>query len=337
MAAIPEIWLWIGFNAFVLVLLALDLGVFHRNSHVITVREAATWTVAWVSLAALFAAGIFYFAGSKLALEFVAGYLIEYSLSVDNIFVFVLLFTYFRVPATYQHRVLFWGILGALIMRGTLIVVGAALIERFEWIIYIFGAFLIFTGLRMAFNKEDEEVHPDGNIVVRLFRRIMPVTQESHGHHFFIREAGRWAATPLFIVLLIVETTDLIFAVDSIPAIFAVTRNPFIVYTSNVFAILGLRSLYFLLSGVMDKFYYLKLGLAAILTFVGVKMLLSHTAFAIRIEVSLAVIIGILALSVVASLIRSRRLERVGVVEKVKPDPPLAEKRPETRADTRST
>lgn len=329
---IPQLWLWIGFNLFVLALLAVDLGVFHRNSHAVSVREASIWTVAWVSLAALFAAGIYYWSGGKTALEFVTGYLIEYSLSVDNIFVFVLLFTYFRVPANYQHRVLFWGILGALIMRGTLIVVGAALIERFEWIIYIFGAFLIFTGIRMGISKEETDVHPEGNVIVRLFRRIMPVTKESHGDRFFIRQAGRLAATPLFIVLLIVESTDLIFAVDSIPAIFAVTRDPFIVYTSNVFAILGLRSLYFLLSGVMDKFYYLKLGLAVILTFVGVKMLLSHTAFAIRIEYSLLVIIGVLATAVVASLIRSRRIERQEVSETVSAEPaPRGKASPDTR------
>lgn len=313
--AIPEIWLWIGFNVFVLGLLALDLGVFNRKVHVISVREAGTWTAVWVSLALLFAAGVYYFNGQVKSVEFLTGYVIEYALSVDNIFVFVLLFTYFRVPPAYQHRVLFWGILGALIMRGSLILIGAALIERFTWIIYIFGAFLIFTGLKMAIslNKgEEEDVHPDNNIVVRIFRRFMPVTKEMHGPKFFIKEAGRWAATPLFIVLLIVESTDLIFAVDSIPAIFGVTRDPFIIYTSNVFAILGLRSLYFLLSGIMDKFHYLKVGLAFILTFVGVKMLLSHSAYAIKIEYSLAIIVSTLVISVIASLIRSNRLEKAG-------------------------
>ena len=307
---VPTIWLWVGFNVFVLALLALDLGVFHRKSHVVSVKEAAGWTAIWVALAVAFGTGVYFWSGGEKALEFFTGYLIEYSLSIDNIFIFVLLFTYFAVPAAYQHRVLFWGILGALIMRGILIVVGAALIEQFHWIIYVFGTFLIFTGIRMGLHSNDEEeVHPDGNILVRLFRRIMPVTRESHGAKFFVREAGRLAATPLFLVLLIVESTDLIFAVDSIPAIFAVSHDPFIVYTSNVFAILGLRSLYFMLSGVMDKFYYLKTGLAVVLTFVGVKMLLTDTAYKIPIGVSLGVIAGVLGIAVIASLIRSRRQE----------------------------
>jgi len=313
--AIPEMWLWIGFNVFILGLLALDLGVFNRKVHVISVREAGIWTAVWVSLALIFAGGVFAFAGQQKAIEFATGYVIEYALSVDNVFVFVLLFTYFRVPAAYQHRVLFWGILGALIMRGSLILIGSALIERFTWIIYIFGLFLIFTGLKMALNlnnDEEEEVHPENNIVVRIFRRFMPVSKEPHGPKFFVKEAGRWAATPLFIVLLIVESTDLIFAVDSIPAIFGVSHDPFIIYTSNVFAILGLRSLYFLLSGIMDKFHYLKVGLSVILTFVGVKMLLSHTAYAIKIEYSLVIIVGVLVTSVIASLIRSSRLEKAG-------------------------
>lgn len=307
---VPTIWLWVGFNVFVLALLALDLGVFHRKSHVVSVKEAAGWTAVWVALAVAFGTGVYFWSGGEKALEFFTGYLIEYSLSIDNIFIFVLLFTYFAVPAAYQHRVLFWGILGALIMRGILIVVGAALIEQFHWIIYVFGAFLIFTGIRMGLHKDDEnEVHPEGNLLVRLFRRIMPVTHDNHGAKFFVREAGRLAATPLFLVLLIVESTDLIFAVDSIPAIFAVSHDPFIVYTSNVFAILGLRSLYFMLSGVMDKFYYLKTGLAVVLTFVGVKMLLTDTAFKIPIGASLGVIAGVLGIAVIASLIRSRRQE----------------------------
>src|SRR5574339_272137 len=261
------IWLWIGFNAFVLFMLALDLGVFHRHSHVVSTREAAIWSVVWISLAMLFNAGIYFFwnvlspasmyTNSEASLAFFTGYLIEKSLSVDNIFVFVLIFTFFAVPAAYQHRVLFWGILGALIMRGILIAVGATLLKEFHWIIYVFGAFLIFTGIRMAIHR-DEELHPEKNPVVQLLRKIMPVTENYENDHFFIRRAGKLFATPLFLVLLIVESTDLVFAVDSIPAIFAVTTDPFIVYTSNVFAILGLRSLYFLLAGVIDKFHYLK-------------------------------------------------------------------------------
>src|SRR5574339_1223558 len=275
------IWLWIGFNAFVLFMLALDLGVFHRHSHVVSTREAAIWSVVWISLAMLFNAGIYFFwnvlspasmyTNSEASLAFFTGYLIEKSLSVDNIFVFVLIFTYFAVPAAYQHRVLFWGIIGALLMRGTLIAVGATLLKEFHWIIYIFGAFLIFTGIKMALHR-NEEVHPENNPLIKLLRRIMPVSENYEGDQFFIRRAGKLIATPLLLVLLMVESTDLIFAVDSIPAIFAVTNDPFIVYTSNVFAILGLRSLYFLLSNVMNKFQYLKIGLACVLTFVGVKM-----------------------------------------------------------------
>jgi tellurite resistance protein TerC len=246
------------------------------------------------------------YSNGEAALAFFTGYLIEKSLSVDNIFVFVLIFTFFAVPAVYQHRVLFWGILGALIMRGALIVVGAVLLKEFHWIIYIFGAFLIFTGIRMAIHR-NEEIHPEQNPVVRLLRRIIPVTENYESDHFFIRRAGKLMATPLFLVLLIVESTDLVFAVDSIPAIFAVTNDPFIVYTSNVFAILGLRSLYFLLAGVMDKFYYLKLGLSVVLTFVGTKMAIVDI-YKIPVGLSLGVIASILAIAVVASLWRSRRL-----------------------------
>ncbi len=312
-----SIWMWIAFNFVVVGLLALDLGVFHRKAHAVSVREAAIWSVVWIALSLLFNFGLFLWAGSEIALQFLAGYLIEKSLSVDNIFVFVLLFTYFRVPPAYQHRVLFWGILGALIMRGTMILIGAALIERFEWILLVFGLFLIFTGIRMGLQKEEEEIHPEGNVVVRLVRKVLPVTNELRGPRFFVREGGRLFATPLFIVLLVVETTDLIFAVDSIPAIFAVTQNPFIVYTSNVCAILGLRALYFLLAGVMDQFHYLRLGLAVVLTFVGVKMLtpevthmITGTTYKIPIEVSLLVIALVLTVSVVASLIRANRLAR---------------------------
>lgn len=313
-----SIWLWVGFNLFVLAMLALDLGVFHRKSHSVSVKEGAIWSVVWISLAMLFNLGIYLFwhqlvpgstySNGDAGLAFLTGYLIEKSLSVDNIFVFVLLFSYFAVPAAYQHRVLFWGVLGALVMRGILIFVGAALLKEFHWIIWIFGGFLIFTGLKMAISRS-EEVHPEKNPLVRFFRRLMPVTEHYEGDRFFVRKAGVLMATPLFLVLLIVESTDLIFAVDSIPAIFAVTQDAFIVYTSNVFAILGLRSLYFVLAGVMDKFYYLKAGLAVILTFVGIKMVMVDI-YKIPTAASLGVIVAVLALAVTASLIRARRLER---------------------------
>ncbi|MCC7376372.1 MAG: TerC family protein [Verrucomicrobiales bacterium] len=297
-----SLWLWVGFNLFVLLMLALDLGVFHRKCHVVTLKESITWTFVWIALAMVFNGGIWHYAGPQKALEFFTGYLIEKSLSVDNVFIFALLFSYFAVPAKYQHKVLFWGILGALVMRAIMIAAGAALITKFTWIIYVFGAFLILTGIKMIVKRE-EEVHPERNPVVRLFKRIMPVTPDYRGEKFFVRENGIRMATPLFVVRLLVEISDLIFAVDSIPAIFAVTTDPFIVYTSNVFAILGLRSLYFALSGVMDKFHYLKIGLGVVLSFVGVKMLLAHTAWKIDTLVSLGVIVLILAASVVASLV----------------------------------
>jgi len=301
----------------VLALLAIDLGVFHRKAHAVSIREAAIWSAVWIALSLLFNLWVYYTGGPTAGLNFLAGYLIEKSLSVDNIFVFVLLFSYFRVPAQYQHRVLFWGVIGALVMRGVMILLGAALIERFGWIIYIFGAFLLITGLRMAFHKEsEEEIHPEGNPLVRLVRRFIPLTNQMHGEHFFVREGGRLFATPLFVVLLIVESTDLIFAVDSIPAIFGITTDPFIVFTSNVCAILGLRALYFLLAGVMDTFHYLRLGLAVVLSFVGVKMLtplftgwfMDGHGYHIPTTVSLAVIVLILVTAIVASLIRSRRI-----------------------------
>ncbi len=304
---------WVGFNLFVLAMLAIDLGIFHREAHSVSIKEAASWTVVWISLALVFAAGIYVWRGAEKALEFTTGYLIEYALSADNIFVFVLIFSFFSVPALYQHRVLFWGILGALLMRGTLIGIGAALIERFHWIIYVFGAFLFVTGIRMATHKT-VELHPQQNPLVKLFRRIMPVTDDYQQDRFFVRRAGKLIATPLFIVLLIVESTDLVFAVDSIPAIFAVTLDPFIVYTSNVFAILGLRSLYFLLAGAVDKFHYLKLGLSAILTFVGMKMLLADL-YKVPIAYSLLVIVALLAIAIIASLMRARRLMDQSVTE----------------------
>jgi tellurite resistance protein TerC len=301
-----QIWLWIGFNVFVLAMLALDLGVFHRKAHVVSFKESITWTVVWVGLALLFNGGIWHFQGSQKALEFFTGYLIEKSLSVDNVFVFALLFSYFAVPATYQHKVLFWGILGALVMRAFMIGAGAALIAKFTWIIYVFGAFLVLTGIKMILKRE-EEIHPERNPVVRWFKKLMPVTADYREDRFFVKDAGLRRATPLFVVLLLVEFSDLIFAVDSIPAIFAVTTDPFIVYTSNVFAILGLRSLYFALAGVMNKFHYLKIGLGVVLAFVGVKMLLAHTAWKIHTLLSLGVVVLILALSVIVSLLSPRK------------------------------
>ncbi len=306
-------WLWIGFNVFVLLMLALDLGVFHRKAHVVTFKESIAWTVVWVFLAMLFNLGLAHYAGPDKGMAFLTGYVIEKSLSVDNVFVFVLLFSYFAVPPVYQHKVLFWGILAALIMRAIMIGVGALLITKFVWIIYFFGAFLILTGIKMIVKRE-EEIHPERNPVVRWFKKLMPVTTGYRGDKFFVRENGVRHATPLFIVLLLVEFSDIIFAVDSIPAIFAVTKDPFIVYTSNVFAILGLRSLYFALAGVMDKFHYLKIGLGVVLTFVGVKMLLGHTEWKIDTHLSLGVIITILTASVVASLVWPRK-PRVAIAQ----------------------
>lgn len=318
-----SIWLWIGFNLFVLAMLALDLGVFHRKSHAVSGREALIWSVVWISLSLVFNAVIYFFwdrmmpdstyTNSEAALAFFTGYLIEKSLSVDNIFVFILIFSFFAVPAVYQHRVLFWGILSALVMRGTLIAVGAALLKEFHWIIYIFGAFLIFTGIRMALHQ-DEDVHPDKNPVVKFFRRFIPVTGTFEGDKFFVRQAGKLMSTPLFLILLIVESTDLVFAVDSIPAIFAVTQEPFLVYTSNVFAILGLRALYFLLANVMDKFQYLKLGLSAVLTFIGIKMVIVDF-YHIPVGASLAVVAGILTVSILASLWKVRISEDLNPAE----------------------
>ena len=304
---IDQIWLWVGFNVFVLAMLALDLGVFHRKAHVVSFKESITWTVVWVVLALLFNGGVWHFYGSQKALEFFTGYLIEKSLSVDNVFVFALLFSYFAVPPVYQHKVLFWGILGALIMRAIMIAAGAALIAKFTWIIYVFGAFLILTGIKMVVKRE-EEIHPERNPVVRWFKKLMPVTAEYREDRFFVKEGGRRWATPLFVVLLLVEFSDLIFAVDSIPAIFAVTTDSFIVYTSNVFAILGLRSLYFALAGVMNKFHYLKIGLGVVLAFVGVKMLLAHTAWKIPTLLSLGVVVAILAVSIVWSLLSPKKV-----------------------------
>jgi len=294
------IWFWVGFHVFLVVMLVLDLGVFHRKAHAIRIREALIWSGIWISLALLFNLLIYFWQGPEVALQFLTGYLIEKSLSVDNLFAFLLLFTYFRVTPDYQHHVLFWGIIGALIMRAIFIAVGVTLISKFHWVIYLFGGFLILAGIRMATQKEGE-IHPENNPVLKRVRRWIPVTNEYHGDRFFVKKEARRYVTPLFVVLLTVETTDLIFAVDSIPAIFAITLDPFIVYTSNVFAILGLRSLYFALAGMIQLFHYLHYGISAILVFSGLKMLLSDI-YKIPVGVMLGVIAGILILSVVASL-----------------------------------
>jgi tellurite resistance protein TerC len=297
-----QLWLWIGFNVFVLAMLAVDLFIFHKEAHEVQAREAATWSLVWIALALLFGAGVYRFLGRDAGLEYFTAYLIEKALSVDNIFVFVLIFGLFRVPARYQHRVLFWGILGALLMRGAMIAAGAYLIQQFHWIIYVFGAFLVFTGVRMA--AATGHFDPESSLAMRLIRRLVPITRVYHGQQFFVREqagpASRLVATPLFVVLMLVETTDLIFAVDSIPAIFAITQKPFVVYSSNVFAILGLRALYFLLADVIHRFHYLKVGLTAVLVFVGVKMLATDL-YPIPIGVSLGIIVLVLGLATAAS------------------------------------
>jgi tellurite resistance protein TerC len=293
-----------GFTLFIVVALALDLGVFHRQAHVVGAREAFAWTVVWVTLAALFGIGIFLVRGGETAVEYFTGYVIEYSLSVDNVFVFTLIFAAFAVPRTLQHRVLFWGIVGALVMRLLMILAGATLIAQYDWVLYAFGAFLVFTGLRMLVARVEHEPHPENNVLVRFARRHLRVTDGFHGQAFFVRMAGGFAATPLFLALLVVEFSDLIFAVDSIPAIFAVTTDPFVVFTSNAFAILGLRSLYFLLAEAAARFRYLKVGLALVLVFVGAK-LLSAGFLHIPPLVSLAVVASILGLAIAASLLRS--------------------------------
>jgi tellurite resistance protein TerC len=306
------LWLWVGFNVFVLAMLALDLGVFHRNSHEVKFREALGWSAAWIALALTFNALIFWqwhqmAPGSELSnreagLAFLTGYLIEKALSVDNIFVFLMIFAYFKVPAMYQHKVLFWGIIGALIMRAICIAVGAELLKQFHWLIYIFGGFLILTGIKML-RHNNQKLDPGKNPVLRAFRRLVPTTDEYHGDKFWIVQNGRRAATPLFVALLMVEMSDLIFAVDSIPAILAVTRDTFLVYTSNVFAILGLRSLYFALAGIVEMFRFLHVGLSAILVFVGGKMMLVDI-YKIPVGWSLAGVASILAIAIIASVMR---------------------------------
>jgi tellurite resistance protein TerC len=300
-----ETLLFIAFNGVVLVLLALDLGVFHRKDEPVGIREAVIWSGVWIGLSLLFNLGIWYFAGPTTALEFLTGYLVEKALSVDNIFVFVLLFSYFGTPAKFQHKVLFWGILGALIMRSVFIVVGATLIAHFEWILYFFGLILLVSGWKM-FGKQEIEVHPDKNVVVRLVRNVFPVVHGYESDRFLVRRAGKIHFTQLLLVLLTVETTDVVFAVDSIPAVFGVTRDPFIVYSSNVCAILGLRALYFVLAGMMQSFAYLSHGLAIILMFIGAKMIVEPWIH-VSIGISLGVVGGVLAVAVAASLWKRRK------------------------------
>jgi len=295
-------WLWIAFSLFIFTMLSLDLGLFNRKAHTVKYREAAIWSAVWVTLAMIFAGIVFYYLGSQRGFEFVTGYLIELSLSVDNLFVFLLIFSYFKVPAKFQHRVLFWGVMGALVMRLTMIFVGAALINRFHWIIYIFGAFLVYTGIKM-FRQEEIQIEPDQNPLIRAVTRVFPISRHYEEQKFFTRHNGKLTGTLLLLVLMVVEVTDLVFAVDSIPAIFAVTTNTFIVYTSNVFAILGLRSMYFLLAGVVEKFRYLRVGLAIVLTFIGMKMLVGATGYHIPIKISLGFVALVLFGSVIASLL----------------------------------
>jgi tellurite resistance protein TerC len=297
--------LWFGFIAFVLAMLAIDLGVFHRKAHEVSLKEAGAWSAVWVALALAFNAGVYAWFGPERALEFTTGYLIEKALAVDNIFVFVVIFSAFAIPTIYQHRILFWGVLGALVMRAVFILVGGAMLQRFHWTLYLFGAILAITGVKLLFQR-NQELHPERNPLVRAFQRLFPVTPTLDGDRFTVVRDGRRMATPLLLALVAVEVTDLVFAVDSIPAIFAVTRDPFIVFTSNIFAILGLRSLYFLLAGVITRFVYLKVGLALVLVFVGAKMLLVDL-YKVPIAVSLGVIAALLGLSVIASLLATPR------------------------------
>jgi tellurite resistance protein TerC len=294
---------WIVFNVIILTMLVLDLGVFNKRAHKIAVKEALIWSAVWITLALAFNVFVLIQFGKTKALEFLTGYVIEYSLSVDNIFVFILIFSFFSVKPQYQHKILFWGILGALVMRAIFIFAGITLINRFHWIVIIFGGFLIYSGIRMLFQKEEISVEPEKNRIVRLFRKFLPVTETLHGESLFVRQNKRLFATPLFLVLLVIESSDLIFAVDSIPAILAISQDTFIVYTSNIFAILGLRSLYFAVSGIMGFFRYLKVGLAIVLAFVGFKMLASYIHVEIPILLSLAIIISILVISILASII----------------------------------
>jgi tellurite resistance protein TerC len=311
MLALVEItaWHWLGFIAGILVFLALDLGVFHRRAHVVGFKEALGWTTFFFSMAMLFALSLLPTRGREEATEFLTGYIIELSLSMDNVFVIALIFSYFRVPLQYQHRVLFWGILGALVMRGVMIWIGIELITRFHWMLYVFGGFLVLTGIKMVFT-DDEGVHPERNPIIRIARWLFPVSCEYVGQKFTTRLNGRLVLTPLALVLLMVETTDLIFAVDSIPAIFAVTQKPFIVFTSNVFAILGLRSLYFVLANAIVYFRYLKFGLSIVLVFVGAKMLVTYFDMHVPTDLSLLVVLGVILSSILLSILMARRDKR---------------------------
>jgi len=297
-----QVALWVGFNLFVAAMLAIDLGLFHKKDHTVTPKEAGAWTAVWVTISLIFCAGIWYFSGRTPALQWLTAYVVEYSLSVDNLFVFLMVFGYFRVAPEHQHRVLFWGIVGAFLMRAVLILAGTALVQEFHWLIYLFGAFLVFTAIKMQLSKS-EAVDPEQQGIVKLARRVLPVARQGEGSRFFLREDGRLKVTPLFLVLLVVEATDLLFALDSIPAVLGISQDAFIVYTSNVCAILGLRSLFFVVSSLMDKFHFLKVGLSAILGFVGVKMLITYFDIHVPIGISLGTIAGILALSIVASLL----------------------------------
>ena len=339
------VWHWIGFSAFVVVMLVLDLFVFHRKTKESTLREAAFWTVAWCSLALAFNGLIYYWLGKDRAMEFLTGYLIEWSLSMDNVFVFAVIFSFFRVPKKYQYRVLFWGIMGAIVMRLVFILAGAAIIHRFDWVMPIFGLFLLYTGVKLALHSESD-VNPENNLLMRMAAKIFPVAKGDHGELFFVREAGRLCITPLFLVLLVVESTDVLFAVDSVPAIFGITRHPYIVFTSNIFAILGLRALYFLLAGVMDMFRFLHYGLAAVLVFVGAKMSADYLVHVeqvqrylpsfvlsrvqgdgghghlIRPVESLVIVLSLLAVSIIASLIAAKVHPEDAPSEELPPIPP---------------
>lgn len=308
-----SVWFWVGFNVFVVVMLWLDLAVFHKKDSEVKMKEAIGWSVFWIALALVFNAGVYHVLDHQKALEFFTAYLLEKSLSIDNLFVFILIFNFFKIKPRYQHRVLFWGIFGALLMRALFIFAGVALIQRFSWLMYIFGLFLIYSGIKILFDKDnDEEIDPEHNIAIRLFRKIMPVSRDMSQHHFFVKHENKWHATPFFLALLFIETSDILFALDSIPAVLSVSKDVFIVYTSNIFAILGLRSLYFALNRVIMYFYYLKYALAAILSFIGFKMCINefahtlHWSFHISNLISLSVIIVLIVISITASVWRKR-------------------------------
>jgi len=310
------IWYWVGFIAFIIIMLMLDLGIFHKKNHAVKIREAVYWSIFWIGLALLFNAGIYYVLGKEKAFEFFTAYILEKSLSVDNLFVFILIFSYFQIDPKYQHKILFWGILGALVMRAAFIFAGVALITKFSWIMYVFGIFLLYTGIHMLFEKkEKEDFDPNKNLIIKWFKKIMPVTYENPHAKFFVKINGKHYATTFFITLLFLEVSDLIFAVDSIPAVLSVSKDTFIVFTSNIFAILGLRSLYFALSGIMQYFYYLKYALAGILSFIGAKMCLNEFsaefgyAFHISNYVSLGIILGLLSVSIILSIIVKKQQE----------------------------